>query len=137
MALRWIYTFTAFALFSLSGECVAFGQSYGLRNLRPIGLSSTTSGASRSQLLHFQNDLGDQYLLYEENTSAGGVREIAGLLPFLGHADYVCSIDLDCTTKAFCTGDCKKLYYEIFNTSAPSGRNACTIKAFSCSQGGV
>lgn len=126
----------AFIVLLLGWSHLAFAQAYGLRNLRPEGLSQQLVTGARRQLLHFKNELGDHFLLYEENAAAGGVPEIAGLAHFLGNPSYVCSIDLDCRAKAFCTGDCRKLYYEIFNTAAPAGRNSCTIKAFSCSQPG-
>jgi hypothetical protein len=129
-----IFLFAAF-LAAFAPPATAFGQAYGLRSLRPVGLSSQVTGNDRKQLLHFRNDLGEQYLLYEESASAGGVREVAGLATYMSSTDHVCSIDLECKTKAFCTGDCKKFYYEVFNTSVSggrAGRNECTIKAFSC-----
>jgi hypothetical protein len=107
-------------------------HSYGLRNLRPVGFTQKASANDRQQLFHFQNELGDHYFLYEENSSEGGVRELAGLVGFASNSGHLCSIDLDCQEKAFCSGDCKKLYYEFFNVPPPVGRNSCKIRAFSC-----
>ncbi len=123
----------AWAFSLLAAASPAFGQSYGLGNLRPLSLSQKMSGSNREALLHFENEQGEHYILYEENPAFGGVKEIASLVSFIGNSNHICSIDLDCQSKAFCTSGCKKLYYEVFNSAAPSGRNSCAIKAFTCS----
>ena len=108
---------------------------YNLRNLRPVGLSGQNYGERRRELLQFTNEQGKQNLLYEELTSQPSVKEITRLAPFLASSRHTCSIDLECKAKAFCTDNCRSLYYELSNSPADpalADKSNCVLRAFSC-----
>lgn len=108
---------------------------YNLRNLRPVGLSGQSYGERRRELLQFTNEQGKQSILYEELSSQPTVKEITRLAPFLASSRHTCSIDLECKAKAFCTDNCRSLYYELSNSPADpalADKSNCVLRAFSC-----
>ena len=118
------------------------GIHYVLKSVKPANLSQykVVERPGFRQFLEFQNESGSHFLIYEEVSALPPMREIAGLRQFLGQWDTECNLELDCKTKAFCTGDCHNMYYEF--TNAPGDpqfpeRNNCNIDAFSCEKKGT
>lgn len=118
-------------------ETTATSVHYELHNLRPKSISqydAADPGILR-QYLHFENEQGNHTFIYDELGSVTPMREILNLRQIIGSWDSVCSVDLDCTAKAFCTGDCKNMYYELTNAPAnpaASEKNRCQIHYLSC-----
>lgn len=110
--------------------------TYELRDLKPSGITqfSPSSDIVR-HLLEFRNEQGSHHIIYEELASAPPLRTVASLRELASSFGSSCSIDVECTSKAFCTGDCRNMYYETANaagdTYAPD-RNKCRVQYFSC-----
>lgn len=112
---------------------------YNLRNLKPVGLSEITEGGRSRELLQFKNEQGKQNLLYEEVSNLAALKQINRLAPFMASTVHTCSIDLECREKAFCTDNCRSLFYELTNlpantpaTAANSDKNNCEMRGFTC-----
>lgn len=108
---------------------------YNLRNLKPVGMSGQNNGDRRRELLQFTNEQGKQNILYEEATAHPTLKEIVRLAPFLASATHTCSVDLECKAKAFCTDNCRSLYYELSNNPsdpALADKSNCVLQAFTC-----
>jgi hypothetical protein len=129
-----------FALYLISGSVAAANEiKYELRDLRPQGMSQySLPGTSFRHYLRFQNELGMHYFLYEDSVTHPPLREIAMLHSALAVTEFKCAADIVCQAKAFCTGDCRDMYYEFSNLSTPAGagENRCRIQAFSCDRSG-
>lgn len=113
----------------------AIGVKYNLRNLKPVGLSEQYQGTRNRELLQFTNEQGKQNILYEEATSLPPLKEINRLAPFMASSVHTCSIDLDCKAKAFCTDNCRSLFYEVSNNPtdpALAEKSNCVLRAFTC-----
>lgn len=111
---------------------------YNLNNLRPVGMAQyevKAVGALR-QYMRFQNEQGSHFIIYEEVSVAPPLREIAPLRQAMIDSDGVFSMEIECPTKAFCTGDCQHMYYETTNAPPTPGvnitndRNRCAILSF-------
>jgi hypothetical protein len=47
-----------------------------------------------------------------------------------------CSLQVDCRSKAFCTGKCNHMYYQVSNISiAGSDSDRCNLVSFTCMKG--
>jgi hypothetical protein len=111
------------------------GVKYNLRNLKPVGLSEQYQGARNRELLQFTNEQGKQNILYEEATTLPTLKEINRLAPFMASSVHTCSIDLECKTKAFCTDNCRSLFYEVTNNPTDPSlaeKSNCVLRAFTC-----
>lgn len=111
------------------------GVKYNLRNLKPVGLSEQYQGTRNRELLQFTNEQGKQNILYEEATTVPTLKEINRLAPFMASSVHTCSIDLECKAKAFCTDNCRSLFYEVTNNPADASladKSNCVLRAFTC-----
>lgn len=109
--------------------------TYSLTGLKPQGLSQYSAvevGGSR-QYLRYQGDKAMHYLIYEEVDGLPPRKDIANLRQASQSGAVVtCDLEIVCETKAFCTGDCKNMYYEFTNGNPAPGRNHCTLQSFDC-----
>jgi hypothetical protein len=109
---------------------------YELRDLKPAGITQYSAGDTVvRQYLEFKNEQGSHSIIYEESSSAPPLRTVTGLRELARAWDSSCAIDLECSSKAFCTGDCRMMYYEVANTPGDSfapDRNKCRVHYFSC-----
>ena len=110
---------------------------YSLQGLKPLGISqySVPSRSAQREYIHFQNEQGNHYVIYEEAAGAPPVQAIKHFREVMGRWDMVCSLDMDCKAPAFCTGTCKNLYYETSNTPEDLellDRNHCTLISYRC-----
>ncbi|MGZ3653239.1 MAG: hypothetical protein ACXVB9_11450 [Bdellovibrionota bacterium] len=110
--------------------------TYELRDLKPAGFTQYVgAGDMIRQYFDFQNDLGMHHLIYEEAATAPPVRSLQGLRQASVAYDSECSMDIECSSKAFCLSDCKHMYYETANIPGDSiapDRNKCRLIYFSC-----
>ena len=115
--------------------------SYELRELHPAGFTQySASGEVIRQYFDFQNEQGTHHVIYEEVASAAPNRALLGLRQAAAAYDSVCSLDLECTAKAFCTADCRHLYYETANAPGDAlspDRNKCRVTFFACEKSGA
>jgi|GEM_PF-5651544 len=115
---------------------------YELRNLKPAGITqySTSSDSILRQYFEFKNEQGSHNIIYEELSGNPPLRTVTSLREISRDFESNCAIDIECSTKAFCTGDCKNMYYEVANapgdTYAPE-RNKCRVQYFSCEKAGA
>lgn len=109
---------------------------YELRDLKPAGITQYASGMDTvRQYLQFQNAQGNHHVIYEEVPSLPPARTVVGLRQMASAFDSLCSMDIECSSKAFCTGDCRSMYYETSNAPADPvnpDRSKCKILFFSC-----
>lgn len=114
--------------------------TYELRDLRPAGFTQHVGvGDAVRQYFDFQNDQGGHHVIYEEVASAPPSRTVPALRQAAVSYESLCSMDLECTSKAFCTGDCKHMYYETANAPGDSlapDRNKCRVLYFTCEKAG-
>jgi hypothetical protein len=114
---------------------------YELRNLRPAGITQYSSGGEiLRQYFDFQNEQGSHHVIYEEVPALAPARTAAALRQFAGTFDSHCSMDVECTAKAFCMEGCKHMYYEISNAAADSispERDNCRVLFFTCEKSGI
>lgn len=108
-----------------------------IRELTPAGITQYSSGADSvlRQYLEFRNNQGTHYVIYEEGAGAPPLRNIAAIREMARAADSTCAIDIECSSKAFCTGDCRNMYYETSNLPGDAlapDRNKCKVTYFSC-----
>lgn len=108
---------------------------YFLRNLKASGISqyALTEKAGLRLYLHFHNEQGHHYIVYEEATAAPQQREVNNLRQAMANPHQPFSLDIECAAKAFCTGECRNMYYEMSNQPgeyATTEQNRCEVKAF-------
>ncbi len=129
------------ACFAQATDTSTSSVSYDLRQLKPIGLSQYASPGSASVRLYlkFQNEAGTHYFLYEENPEYPALKDVNALQQALASPDFSCEAEVSCPSKAFCTGDCRHMYYELSNVPppAPFGENRCRILTFHCDRPGA
>ncbi len=130
----------ALLIFGLSAASALAGTQYSITGMRPAGISmyGVPSRNANREYLHFQNEVGGHRFIYEEIPGTPALASMASLRQVMGSAEMVCQIDLDCRTKAFCTGKCRNMYYEMSNTPddpAMKDRNHCSVTAFKCQKG--
>jgi hypothetical protein len=110
--------------------------TYELRDLKPTGITQYTAvGDIVRQYFDFQNEQGSHHVIYEEIPSAAPAHSVVGLRQMASSFESLCAMDIECSSKAFCTGDCKHMYYEVANAPGDAGapdRNKCKIHFFSC-----
>lgn len=110
---------------------------YELRDLAPAGITqySAASDTVLRQYLEFRNGQGTHNIIYEEVSGPGPLRNIAALREIARAWDSTCAIDIECSSKAFCTGECRNMYYETSNSPGDNispDRNKCKVTYFSC-----
>ncbi len=110
---------------------------YELRDLTPVGITqySSSSEAVLRQYLEFRNSQGTHNVIYEEVSGAPPLRNIGALRELARAWNSNCGIDIECRSKAFCTGECRNMYYETSNAPGDSltpDRNKCRVTYFSC-----
>ncbi|MGZ6338688.1 MAG: hypothetical protein ACXWSL_22185, partial [Bdellovibrionota bacterium] len=110
---------------------------YILTGLKPLGISQYTvaTRSAQREYIHFQNSQGNQYLIYEESPGAPPVAAMKHFREVMGRWEMECRIDMECKMPAFCTGNCKNIYYESSNTPEDLGmldRNNCTLLSYRC-----
>jgi hypothetical protein len=113
---------------------------YELRDLKPAGITQFSAGGETilRQYFEFKNEQGSHNIVYEEATGAPPLRAVTSLREISRAWDSSCAIDIECSAKAFCTGDCRMMYYEVANTPGDTlapDRNKCRIQYFSCEKG--
>jgi hypothetical protein len=115
---------------------VASPVFYQLREMKPTGFTHHSSAGDLARYyFEFQNGQGRHVLLYEETASARPPRVLSALRQAASNWDSGCSIDVECSAKAFCTGDCRDMYYELAGAqgeAAAPDRNRCKIQFLSC-----
>jgi hypothetical protein len=110
---------------------------YSITGMRPESVSqySVQGREAQREYLHFQNELGNHRFIYEEASASPPLSGINNLRQVMGNPEMVCQVDLNCKTPAFCSGNCRNMYYEMSNTPGdPSvqNRNHCTVTTFKC-----
>jgi hypothetical protein len=122
------------------GQPVSQAVIYELRNLHPHGMTQVQSGGDvLRQYLEFRNEQGSHHVVYEE-VSGSPVRSISALRQQVGSLNSICSMDIECTTKAFCLDGCRNMYYEVSNAAADNlspERDNCRITFFSCEEAAI
>lgn len=121
-----IFSFTAFA---------EPATIYELRDLHAQGISFYGSTPVNRKYMEFTNADGRHHIVYEESPAFASLSELLSLQQAMGSLNAVCAIDISCSQKAFCTGDCKQMYYEVSNLpneQIPADHNRCKIQSFSC-----
>ncbi|MGZ3737947.1 MAG: hypothetical protein ACXVB9_01150, partial [Bdellovibrionota bacterium] len=111
---------------------------YHLSDLRPVSVSTYPTGVSSvlRDYLHFRNKDGNHYLVVEEDALGTPLKEVAGLQRSMGNQGASCDLDISCGRKAFCTGKCANMYYQISNAqSAKAQEERCRLISFTCEQG--
>lgn len=109
-------------------------QIYSLSGLRPGGFSqyNLTEAPGIRQYLRFQGSASMHYLIYEEQEGSAPRKDISNLRQAMNSGEQTsCDLELECDTKAFCTGDCRNFYYELRNVPK-AGRNQCVLRSFDC-----
>lgn len=111
--------------------------TYELRDLKPDGLMQPASAVSSGvrQYFQFQGEQGMHHVIYEEMPMAPALPIASTLRQYSSAHNSRCSLDIECAGKAFCTGDCKQMFYEISNVAgdaASPDRATCKITSFSC-----
>jgi len=110
---------------------------YTLHDLHPLGIShyGVPSRTATREYIHFHNEQGSHYLIYEELLSATPLAAVQHFRQVMGSWDMVCQLELDCRQPAFCTGGCRNHYYEVSNTPADpalADRNQCALSSYRC-----
>lgn len=105
---------------------------YELRNLKVVGYSMQLNVGSQRHFFQFQNEQGSHYFVVEESPNINSSFELGVIRPLVTQDRMMCKMDIDCKQKAFCTNDCKSLYYEIVSISENAKKSNCTINAVSC-----
>lgn len=110
---------------------------YELRDLVPAGITQYSSASETvfRQYLEFRNGQGTHNIIYEEVSGPAPLRNIAALREIARAWDSSCAIDIECSSKAFCTGECRNMYYETSNAPGDNispDRNKCKVTYFSC-----
>lgn len=115
--------------------------TYELRDLRPTGFTQYTGvGEVVRQYFEFQNTEGTHHVVYEEVPSALPARTVAPLRQLANAFDSSCAMDIECSSKAFCTGECRHMYYEVANAPGDNlspDRAKCKILYLTCEKGGA
>ena len=124
-------------IFLVNGYSSAETFSYSLDNLKPVSLAqyNVTDRPGLRQFFQFQNEEGMHFIVYEEVKGIAGSRELDGIRVYMSQWDSACNLELVCKTKAFCTGDCRNMYYEMTNSPNDTvfpERNNCTLESFTC-----
>jgi hypothetical protein len=104
-----------------------------------MGISqySAKDRAALREYFHFANELGSHRFIYEEAELKPPLQGIAGMRGVMGNSQMLCSVDLECKTKAFCTGRCQNMYYELSNfpdDPALVDRNSCRVLTLKCNK---
>lgn len=131
-------------LFFLLLPKASFAESvtYRLNQLSFVGMSGKSTTPKMRLYIKFKKLQSTHTLIYEEDPSLGALREITSLLQAAAAPNTVCSLEMDCSVKAFCTNDCQAVYYEFTNQPAPApidlkdSRNYCKLKSFDCTFNG-
>lgn len=125
------------ALFLAQAEAHANAYVYELKNLSAGVASLYNTSYSQRHFLRFRNEQGVHTIIYEESPNEAPLKDVGHLLSAMKLG--TCTIELECKTKAFCTGgDCRSMYYEM--TNAPldlkfAPRDRCKLRSYSCSTG--
>jgi len=111
--------------------------TYELRELKPAGITQYSSAGESvvRQYFEFKNEQGSHNIIYEEIAGAAPLRTVTSLREIARAWESSCAIDIECASKAFCTGDCRSMYYEVANAPGDAyapDRNKCKIQYFSC-----
>jgi hypothetical protein len=142
--MRLIFSTLLLSLFTMKARSDApaappTGQAivYEIRELTPAGITQYSPGADSllRQYLEFRNSQGTHYVIYEEGGGAPPLRNVAAIREMARAPDSTCAIDIECSSKAFCTGDCRNMYYETSNLPGDAlapDRNKCKVTYFSC-----
>jgi len=107
------------------------GSSYLLKNLKPLNISYFSNATNNRHHLRFQNEQGSHSLIFT-GTEPG--KALSSLLHAVSGWNSACTIEIDCAARAFCTGDCKNMYYEMANDSLDisSAAQKCTLRSYTC-----
>lgn len=109
---------------------------YELLGLKPAGVSQYNAPLlAFRQYLHFWNDEGSHFFIYEESPNLPPLKDLVNLREAMGASGVTCEVTVSCTPKAFCTGDCRNMYYEFSNSPASAtspGSSSCQLKSFTC-----
>ena len=110
---------------------------YEIRELTPAGITQYASASDSvlRQYLEFKNGQGTHNIIYEEVTAAPPLRNVAALRELARAWNSTCAIDIECSSKAFCTGECRNMYYETSNAPGDNlspDRAKCRVTYFSC-----
>ena len=111
--------------------------AYHLSDLQAVSMSTYPGGAPTllRHYLHFRNADGNHYLVYEEEAGAAGLKEVAALRQSMQGGGVSCALELDCRKKAFCTGKCANMYYQISNVPSATGdSDRCRLVSHTCIQ---
>lgn len=119
----------------------AHALTYNLSGLRYDSSSQRQTAAGFRHYIKFQSAQANHVLIYDEENAHPPSRDIAALRQVMIAADAECSLNLTCTAKAFCTGDCRNMYYElsnagevVINAAQPAAVNRCMLTSFSCAR---
>lgn len=109
--------------------------TYHLSSLRSVSLATYPSGVSSitRKYLHFRNKDGNHYLVVEEDANESPVKEVEELRKAIAVPGVTCDIDIGCQKKAFCTGKCMNMYYQLSNGASPVlDGDRCRMLSFFC-----
>ena len=81
--------------------------TYALKSLHPQTLALYQAVGGTRHHLRFQNDQGVHSLVFEGNEAP----TVVSMLQSTAGWNSVCSMELECGVKAYCTGDCRGIYY--------------------------
>lgn len=114
----------------LAGAMPSSGTVYQLQGLKPVGVSSRLSanGLNRHHV-KFENAQGVHALVYE-----GGEAAPLGLLRAMSGWASSCALEVECAERAFCTGDCRSMFYEMaFDAQDPAlATRKCKLRSVQC-----
>lgn len=120
-------------LMALCAAADGLPSIYELQNLRPSGFSQYNEAGLNRIYIDFQNESGTHHLLYEEVPTALPLKDVETLRSIAIKSESSCEIVVQCNSKAFCTADCKNMYYEFTNAAVVAAdRNRCTLQSYSC-----
>lgn len=101
---------------------------YVLKNLKPINISQFNNANGTRHHLRFQNEQGSHSLIFS------GLEASAKqpLLHAISGWNSYCTLEIECAAKAFCTGDCKNMYYELADDAAGNAEKKCKLRSYTC-----
>lgn len=108
---------------------------YEIRELTPSGVTQYSNESAIRQYFEFRNGQGTHNIIYEEVAANPPLRNITALRELAKAWDSTCAVDIECSSKAFCTGECRNMYYETSNAAGDAlspDRNKCKVTYISC-----
>ncbi len=106
---------------------------YDLKGLKPTSASVHNTAAYRKRHLRFKNDQGSHIFVFEE-TKYETPSELF-FFQTMNNWNSICSVELECSAKAFCTEDCRTMYYPVASTppESPLPPSKCRVRNLTCS----